>query len=155
MGYTSSATSNVTMQTGGTVANWGKAYFFNTTQTNVMGFLNDPPPGQFAALSGRPRLPQPATYLAVPRGPDNGTHGLFWNTTTARFEDQLQSWWADYTILVPSVDEATPADPVTVEDDLVVYVCRNRVVLFDTQGFALGSFSPTNSGSTASSGDRS
>lgn len=117
---------------------WGKVYVFNATGENVKAYFNDPTRNHFIAMRAG-TAPYLASSIPVQRGPDGDRPGAFWDSTTARFEDQAGAWVADYNaISVPTANDEN--DPVSAADDLVLYVFRKWVVLYDTHGFRLESF---------------
>ncbi|HXI24168.1 MAG TPA: hypothetical protein VNG71_09940 [Pyrinomonadaceae bacterium] len=116
---------------------WGKVYVFNATGENVAAYFNEPAKNHFVVLRNRsnsaPYLP---SSVPVPRGPDNENPGTFWNSTSARFEDEAGAWVASYNAIeVPAANKEN--HPVSIADDLVLYVFRDCVVLYDTHGFTL------------------
>jgi hypothetical protein len=117
---------------------WGKVYVFNATMQDVKAYFNDPSVNHFTALRRDKFPPYATSNVAVPRGSQGDRPGTFWNSTTARFE--CDDWDASYTIQVPGANDQNT--PVSSADDMVLYIFRYWVVLYDTRGFTLRAIVP-------------
>jgi len=122
---------------------WGKVYVFNATGENVAAYFNDPTRNHFIAMRARNTPPYLASSVPVQRGLDGDKHGTFWDNTMVTFQDEAGAWVAEYNaIVVPNANDEN--DPVSNSDDLVLYVFRKWVVLYDTHGFRLETFPADN-----------
>jgi hypothetical protein len=123
---------------------WGKAYAFNATLQNVEGFFNDPQSNRFTVFRCRASNPP---YMAQAVSIDRGERapGVFSDQTSATFQDQGGSWGATYEIVVPTAGAAAVPIPISREDDLVLYIYRTFLALFDTHGFNLSFISASSS----------
>jgi len=118
---------------------WGKVYVFNATGENVAAYFNDPTRNHFIALRARDTAPYLANSVPVQRGSEGDRPGTFWDSTMVRFQDEAGAWVADYNAIeVPTANDQNT--PVSATDDLVLYVFRKWVVLYDTHGFRLETF---------------
>lgn len=115
---------------------WGKVYVFNAIGERVEACFNDPFKNHFTALQDRLNAPYLPSSVVVPRGSEGDRPGFFWDSTSAVFQDLAGSWVANYdAIEVPTANDQNT--PVSSADDLVLYVFREWVVLYDRHGFKL------------------